>query len=117
MFEGLTDRLSGTFDRIRGKGIIRDSDLAETLGEIRRALLEADVALPVVKDFIAEIQTQASGEEVVKSVSAGQTIITGTISHSTGRSSHIVNTAAITVHRQAVTVPSGPSRPATSEET
>ena len=75
MFDSLTDQLGGVFDRIRGKGIIRDSDLAETLSEIRRALLEADVALPVVKDFIAEIKVQASGEEVVKSVSAGQTII------------------------------------------
>ena len=75
MFDNLTDQLGGVFDRIRGKGIIRDSDLAETLAEIRRALLEADVALPVVKDFIAAVKTRASGEEVIKSVSAGQTII------------------------------------------
>lgn len=75
MFDSLTDQLGGIFDRIRGKGIIRDSDLAETLAEIRHALLEADVALPVVKQFIAAIKKTASGEEITRSVTAGQTII------------------------------------------
>ncbi|NQY82650.1 MAG: signal recognition particle protein [Alphaproteobacteria bacterium] len=75
MFDALSDQFNGIFDCIRGKGIIRDSDLAKTLGEIRHALLEADVALPVVKDFIAGVKEASSGEEIVRSVSAGQMII------------------------------------------
>ena len=75
MFDSLADRLGNTFDRIRGKGIIREADLKVTLGEIRQALLEADVALSVVKDFIAEIRQIASGEDVIRSVSAGDTIV------------------------------------------
>ena len=75
MFDALSDQFGGIFDRIRGKGIIRDSDLATTLAEIRHALLEADVALPVVKDFIAGVKEASSGEEIVRSVSAGQMII------------------------------------------
>ncbi|HEY0647615.1 signal recognition particle receptor subunit alpha, partial [Phenylobacterium sp.] len=53
MFDALTERLSGVFDRLSGKGVLSEKDVAEVMREIRVALLEADVALPVVRDFIA----------------------------------------------------------------
>ena len=54
MFDGLTERLSGVFDRLGGRGVLSDKDIDEALREVRVALLEADVALPVVKDFISK---------------------------------------------------------------
>ena len=53
MFDGLTERLSGVFDRLSGRGVLSEKDVEEALREVRVALLEADVALHVVKDFIA----------------------------------------------------------------
>jgi signal recognition particle subunit SRP54 len=75
MFEALTDRLSGVFDRLTGRGALSEADVEAALREVRVALLEADVALPVVKDFIAKVKTEAVGENVIKSVKPGQQVI------------------------------------------
>ena len=75
MFNGLTDRLSKVFDRLTGRGIITESVMDETAREIKIALLEADVALPVVKDFIAKVKEKAVGAEVVKSIQPAQMVI------------------------------------------
>ena len=75
MFEALTDQFGSIFDRIRGKAIIREGDLKQTLAEIRLALLDADVALPVVKEFLAKVGNVASGADVLKSVNPDQMII------------------------------------------
>ncbi len=75
MFESLSDKIANVFEKLRSKGVITDEDLALTLREIRVALLEADVALPVVKKFTAEIKEKALGEKVVASVSPAQMII------------------------------------------
>jgi signal recognition particle subunit SRP54 len=61
MFDGLTERLSGVFDRLGGRGVLSDKDIDEALREVRVALLEADVALPVVKDFISKAKELAVG--------------------------------------------------------
>jgi signal recognition particle subunit SRP54 len=68
MFEALTDRLSGVFDKLTGRGALSEADVEAALREVRVALLEADVALPVVKDFIAKVKIEAVGENVVKAV-------------------------------------------------
>ena len=75
MFESLSDRLSGTFDRLRKRGALSESDVAEAMREIRVALLEADVALPVVKEFVKKVRERAVGQEVLKSVTPGQMIV------------------------------------------
>jgi signal recognition particle subunit SRP54 len=75
MFEALTDRLSGVFDKLTGRGALSEADVEAALREVRVALLEADVALPVVKDFIARVKTEAVGENVVKAVKPGQQVI------------------------------------------
>ena len=75
MFGGLTERLTKVFDKLTGRGLITESVLDETAREIRIALLEADVALPVVKDFIARIKEKAVGQEVVKSVQPAQMVV------------------------------------------
>ncbi|MEE8258472.1 MAG: signal recognition particle protein [Sphingomonadales bacterium] len=75
MFENLTDRLSGIFDKLTGRGALNEDDVNAALREVRIALLEADVALPVVKDFIASIKERAVGHEVLKSVTPGQQVI------------------------------------------
>lgn len=75
MFGGLTDRLTKVFDRLTGRGIITESVMDETAREIKIALLEADVALPVVKDFIAKVKEKAVGAEVVKSIQPAQMVI------------------------------------------
>ena len=62
MFESLTDKLSGVFARITSRGVLNDKDIDEAMREIRVALLEADVALPVVKDFVARVKEEARGE-------------------------------------------------------
>ena len=59
MFESLSDRLSGIFDRITGRGALSESDVAEALREVRRALIEADVALDVVKSFVDRVRNKA----------------------------------------------------------
>ena len=75
MFEKLSERLSGVFDKLTRRGALSEADVDEALREVRIALLEADVALPVVKDFIAKVREGAVGERVVKSVTPGQMVI------------------------------------------
>ncbi|HKO09365.1 MAG TPA: signal recognition particle protein [Alphaproteobacteria bacterium] len=75
MFEGLTGKLGQVFDRLRGRGALSEADVDAALGEVRLALLEADVALPVVKDLVAAVKAKAVGGEVLKSVTPGQMVI------------------------------------------
>ncbi len=75
MFEDLTAKLETTLKRLRGQGKLTETNIADSLKEIRRSLLEADVNYRVVKDFIKKIQTKAVGEEVVRSVTPGQQIV------------------------------------------
>ncbi|MEH6663591.1 MAG: signal recognition particle protein [Brevundimonas sp.] len=75
MFEALNERLTGVFDRITGRGALSEKDIAEAMREVRVALLEADVALPVVKDFIAFASERAQGEEVIRSVKPADQVI------------------------------------------
>ncbi len=75
MFDKLSDRLSGVFDRLRGRGALSESDVREAMREVRIALLEADVALPVVRDFIDSITEKAIGAQVLRSVTPGQQVV------------------------------------------
>ncbi len=75
MFESLTQRLSGTVERLRGRGRLTESNISEALREVRVALLEADVALPVVQALIQRIKVRAVGQEVLKSLTPGQALI------------------------------------------
>ncbi|MCG8415163.1 MAG: signal recognition particle receptor subunit alpha, partial [Pseudomonadales bacterium] len=75
MFENLTERLSGTFRKLSGKSTLTESNIQDALREVRRALLEADVALSVVKDFIDRVSNRAVGQEVSKSLTPGQAFI------------------------------------------
>lgn len=75
MFESLTDRLGSVFDNLRGKGALGPKDVDEALREVRRALLEADVALPVAKNFIDKVRERAVGQEVLRSVTPGQQVV------------------------------------------
>ncbi len=75
MFEALNERLSGVFDRITGRGVLTEADVDVAMREVRVALLEADVALPVVKDFIASAREKATGEEVIRSVKPADQVI------------------------------------------
>ncbi len=75
MFETLSDRLTGIFDKLTGRGALSEGDVAEAMREVRRALLEADVALEVVRGFIDTVQEKAIGHEVLKSVTPGQHVI------------------------------------------
>ncbi len=75
MFDKLTENISSIFGKLKGKGLLREEDINSAMREIRIALLEADVALPVVKDFIEKVKTKAIGEEVIKSVSPAQMVV------------------------------------------
>ena len=75
MFENLSQRLSGVFDRLTKQGALSDEDVKTALREVRVALLEADVSLPVARDFIARVQEQATGAAVTKSVTPGQQVV------------------------------------------
>ena len=75
MFESLQSRLTGVFDKLRGRGALSEADVEAALAEVRTALIEADVALPVVTDFIAKVRPRAIGENVIRSVSPGQQVI------------------------------------------
>jgi signal recognition particle subunit SRP54 len=75
MFDGLTERLSGVFDRLGGRGVLSEKDIDEALREVRVALLEADVALPVVKDFISKAKDKAAGESVIRSVKPADQVV------------------------------------------
>ncbi|MDQ2702570.1 MAG: signal recognition particle protein [Pseudomonadota bacterium] len=75
MFESLTQRLSGTIERVRGRGRLTESNITEALREVRIALLEADVALPVVQALIQRVKVRAVGQEVLKSLTPGQALV------------------------------------------
>ncbi|WP_374763291.1 signal recognition particle protein [Yunchengibacter salinarum] len=75
MFDSLSDRLSGIFDGLKRRGALKASDVDAAMREVRTALLEADVALPVVKDFISRVKKKAVGQEVLKSVTPGQQVV------------------------------------------
>jgi signal recognition particle subunit SRP54 len=75
MFGSLQQRLGATFDKLRGRGALSEADVDEGLREIRVALLEADVSLPVVKDFIDKVRPRAIGESVIRSVTPGQQVV------------------------------------------
>jgi signal recognition particle subunit SRP54 len=75
MFDALTDRLGGILDRLTRRGSLTEADVAEAMREVRRALLEADVALEVARDFIDKVKARAVGVDVVKSVTPGQMVV------------------------------------------
>lgn len=75
MFESLSDRLGGVFDRLRGRGALNEADVREAMREVRIALLEADVALPVVRSFIDSVTDKAVGQSVLKSITPGQQVV------------------------------------------
>ncbi len=75
MFENLTERLNRTLKNLRGQGRLTEDNIRDTLREVRMALLEADVALPVVKDFVERVRVRALGQEVMESLTPGQELI------------------------------------------
>jgi len=75
MFESLSERLGGVFDRLRGRGALNESDVRAAMREVRIALLEADVALPVVREFVDKATEQAVGQSVLRSVTPGQQVV------------------------------------------
>ncbi|NOX74222.1 MAG: signal recognition particle protein [Alphaproteobacteria bacterium] len=75
MFENLSERLGGVFDKLTKQGALSDADVATALREVRVALLEADVSLPVARDFVKAIQDKATGQSVTKSVTPGQQVV------------------------------------------
>ncbi|ADM08972.1 signal recognition particle protein [Parvularcula bermudensis HTCC2503] len=75
MFDTLSDRLSGVFEKLRGRGALTEKDVSEALREVRVALLEADVALPVARDFVGKVKERAIGQEVLRSVTPGQQVV------------------------------------------
>ena len=81
MFDDLTGRLGGIFDKLTKRGALKELDVEEAMREIRVALLEADVALPVVKYFIAEVTQRATGEELLRSVTPGQMVVKAVHDH------------------------------------
>ncbi len=81
MFDDLTGRLGGIFDKLKKRGALKEADVEEAMRDIRVALLEADVALPVVKDFIARVTERATGEETLRSVTPGQMVVKAVHDH------------------------------------
>ena len=75
MLDNLTNRLARVMKTLKGEARLTESNIADALREVRMALLEADVALPVVKDFIAAVKEKAVGEEVLGSLSPGQALV------------------------------------------
>ena len=75
MFDSLSDRLGGVFDKLRGRGALREEDVRAAMRAVRIALLEADVALPVVRRFIDAVTEKAIGQDVLKSVTPGQQVV------------------------------------------
>jgi len=75
MFDSLSDRLTGVFDGLRGRGALKEQDVRDAMREVRVALLEADVALPVVRRFIDSVTEKAIGSDVLKSITPGQQVI------------------------------------------
>ncbi len=75
MFEALSGKLTGVFDKLRRRGALTDADVAEALREVRVALLEADVALPVVRDLVAKVRDAAIGQAVIRGVNPAQQVV------------------------------------------
>jgi len=75
MFESLSERLGGVFDRLRGRGALTEADVRTAMREVRIALLEADVALPVARDFVEKVTEKAIGQQVLRSVTPGQQVV------------------------------------------
>lgn len=75
MFESLSDRLGGVFDRLRGRGALTEADVRTAMREVRIALLEADVALSVARDFVDKVTEQAVGHQVLRSITPGQQVV------------------------------------------
>jgi signal recognition particle subunit SRP54 len=75
MFDSLSERLGSIFEKLRGRGALEEKDVDAALREVRVALLEADVALPVAKDFVARVRERAVGAEVLRSVTPGQQVV------------------------------------------
>ena len=75
MFDSLSDRLGGVFDKLRGRGALKEQDVRDAMREVRIALLEADVALPVVRRFVDQVTEKAVGQSVLKSVTPGQQVV------------------------------------------
>ncbi len=75
MFDSLSDRLGGVFDRLRGRGALTEADVRTAMREVRVALLEADVALPVARSFVDKVTEQAVGQNVLRSVTPGQQVV------------------------------------------
>ncbi len=97
MFDNLTDRLSHSLRNVTGSGRLNEDNIKDTLREVRMALLEADVALPVVKDFIERIREKALGQEVMKALSPGQAfvkIVHDELVHLMGQSNESLNLSA-----------------------
>ena len=75
MFDSLSDRLGDVFGKLRGRGALKEQDVRDAMREVRIALLEADVALPVVRRFIDSVTEQAIGQNVLRSVTPGQQVV------------------------------------------
>jgi signal recognition particle subunit SRP54 len=75
MFETLSDRLGGVFDKLTKRGALSEGDVVEAMREVRRALIEADVALDVVRSFTDKVRTKATGQNVIRSVTPGQMVV------------------------------------------
>jgi signal recognition particle subunit SRP54 len=75
MFNSLSDRLRGVLDQVRGRGRLTEANIQDAVGDVRRALIEADVALPVVRDFIEQVRQRALGNDVLRSLTPGQVFV------------------------------------------
>ena len=75
MFESLSDRLGGVFERLRGRGALSEADVRTAMREVRIALLEADVALPVAREFVEKVTNEAVGQNVLRSITPGQQVV------------------------------------------
>jgi signal recognition particle subunit SRP54 len=101
MFGSLTDKLGGIFDRLRGRATLSAEDVQSAMREIRIALLEADVALPVVKEFIAKTSERATGQNVLTGINAGQQVVKivhDTLVESLGTSEPLAVSAAPSIY-------------------
>lgn len=75
MFDSLSEKLSGVFDKLSGRGALSEKDVSDALREVRVALLEADVALPVARTFVGKVKERAIGSEVLRSIKPGQQVV------------------------------------------
>ena len=75
MFENLSDRLGGVFDRLTKQGALTEDDVTAAMREVRVALLEADVSLPVARNFVKAVTSKATGSAVTKSITPGQQVV------------------------------------------